>query len=286
MSRALAFSFVVSSLLLASVTRAADPACDDFERASLGPAWTTITSITVDIVNGSDLGSTDSGGAGARWTADVFGADQFSHAVISDDKPAEILTQVSVRYRASDRARYGFHWNGDPGRSEWEIKYDGVPSAQTRILASAAGAGPEPGDSICIEVEGATIRGYHEGRLVLSATDTAPDRISLNGPPGVVARTAIGSVVTPPVAIFESWMGGTLAGSTGCAGGGEPLLMASREGEDVLLTWTLGAAPFLVERAAAAPVGFAPIASCQPGPAWTDPGVAWDRGLLFYRVDE
>ncbi len=204
---ALALSF------LASAVATQDPAVDDFERHLLGPNWTLLGGSQAGIVNNRALGVPNTNWCFAAWTASAFGADQFSEATIAPDIDPNMLTQVFVRRRASDLARYGFHWNGDPGRSQWEIKYDGVPTAQTRVLASLAGPGPAPGDVLRIEVEGTdpvVIRGYHNSRLELTASDAALQRIAIASPCGVVARMSQGFVNTPPTPIFASWSGGSL----------------------------------------------------------------------------
>ena len=76
-----------------------------------------------------------------------------------------------MRRRASDNARYGFHWN-DESTFKWEIKFDGVPTAQTRIVGSAAGTAPQLGDTLRVEARGNVIKGFHNGVEVVSATDT------------------------------------------------------------------------------------------------------------------
>jgi hypothetical protein len=276
--------FLFSALSgLAPAAQAQDPACDDFERASIGSDWTQLSPVNSDIVNSSDLGSPDSGSCTVSWAASAFGADQWSHVVTSRDKPANVLTQVFVRRRPSDNARYGFHWNGDPGRSEWQIKYDGVPTAQTRIVASFVSPGPAPGDSLCLEVEGQTLRGYWNGVMVLSANDTAPDAIVGAGPLGVVARPAQTTTVTPPTAIFESWRGGTFVPGGGCAQAAVTLFAVKR-GADVGLEWTAGAPPHVLERAVALPTVWDPLASCVPGASWSDAAVVPDGRFLLYRV--
>ena len=190
---------------------AQDPVRDDFERHALGSNWTPASG--TGIVNSSDLGTVSGTWCFARWTGSQFGADQWSEAERSADISPDMLTQVFARVRASDNARYGFHWNGDLGMSRWEIKYDGVPTAQTRILASTNAPGPLPGDLLRIEVEGqnpVVIRGYHRGRLKLIASDAELQRITGAGAPGLVSRPRNGAIVTPPLPIFESWNGGTL----------------------------------------------------------------------------
>jgi len=223
----------MTTLLLALVC-AQDPMVDLFERHLLGPGWTVLGNAGVGIVNDSDLGTLNTGGCAVGWTGSTFRADGFSEAETATDIDPNMLTQVFVRHRTTDRARYGFHFNGDPGRSQWEIKYDGVPSAQTRILASLPAAPPVPGDRIRIEVEGSDpvrLRGFHRDRLVLSAVDAEPQRIVAAGMTGVVARMRQGTMNTPPTPIFESWAGGSLAwyglGNALPGTGGPPALAGS-----------------------------------------------------------
>ncbi len=192
---------------------------DGFERAALGTDWQVIfpsNSSQVQIIDGSDLGMT----AGAQgfflvnWVGSDFGPDQFCEGTLPADVDSGWIHQVYVRWRQSDGARYGFGFDGDPSQPDfgnWIIKYDGVPAAQTRIIASApAQAIPGPGDSIRIEVEGYTLRGYLNGALVIQAQDEDLSRIA-SGRPGLAARWATGNQTTPEaVKVWESWSGGTL----------------------------------------------------------------------------
>lgn len=217
--RSVAFSVSIPLLALAaglvtsSRALAQDPVYDDFERHSLGPSWTLLVPGS-GIVNQSDLGVVSGTGCAVGWTASTFAVDQFSETRISLDVNPVMLQQVFVRRRASDNARYGFHWNGDPGNSRWEIKYDGVPSPQTVILASLNGSGPAPGDTLRLETCGTSpvmLRGFRNGQLLLTAFDSSPQRIVTAGVAGVVSRPMQGSTITPPSPIFESWSGGSLA---------------------------------------------------------------------------
>lgn len=198
----------------------ADIASDDFERGQLGSDWTVIfpppPNDQVRIIGGSDLGM----GPGPQgfflvnYTARTFSADQFGEATIPTDVDPQWIHQVYVRSRASDRARYGFGYDGDPGQTNfgnWMFKYDGVPSAQTRVIAAAqAPMAPQPGDRIRVEIVGFTLRGYWNGTLVLEATDTDATKIA-DGVPGLAARWATGNTSTSSdVKVWESWTGGTL----------------------------------------------------------------------------
>ena len=184
----------------------ADIVSDDFERASLGSDW-KIHLGSPGIVAGSDLGLVSGTFALVSWAASIP-SDQFSEAQLSPNSD-KVDKGVFVRRRASDAARYQFHYdtNGtdaDP-RPHWQIKYDGVPTAQTRILASSFSArAPVPGDVIRIEAQGREIRGYLNGQLVLSAQDSA-----ITAGTAGVALLKLGGV-TAPTAIVERWLGGRL----------------------------------------------------------------------------
>jgi hypothetical protein len=203
---ALAFLFIP-----AAGAASPDPASDDFERASLGPNWTVWFGVAnCGIVGSSDVGMIASNPmCGASWTADSFAADSFSEGVISSNKDPDMMGQVFVRRRSADNARYGLHYNNE-STFKWEIKYDGVPSAQTRIVANASGAAPLPGDTIRIEIMGQTIRGFHNGVEVVNGTDNAADAITTAGPAGLVYRLKLGSSASYPTPMFESWRGGSL----------------------------------------------------------------------------
>jgi hypothetical protein len=201
---------------------ASDSAADDFERARLSGDWVVIFPLPpndqVRIIDDSDLGM----GPGPQgfflvnWRATTFAPDQFCEGTIPLDVNVNWLHQVYVRWRVADGARYGFHYNGDPGQpgfGNWAFKYDGVPSAQTRVIAETPATlitPPGPGDTLRIEVEGFELRGYKNGSLVLSATDTDASQIG-EGEPGLAARWATGNQATTADAkVWEAWAGGSL----------------------------------------------------------------------------
>lgn len=193
-------------------------ASDDFERATLGSTWMEWVNAECG-VNGSDLVQANPSNWCYAVYSTTFAPDQFSEAVISPDKPAQILTQVFVRQQPvgtpnGNGARYGFHYNADPGKAWWEIKYDGVASAETRVWMNASAPAPVPGDRIRIEVRGTNpvvIRGLHNGIELINVMDSEPQRLGTTGHSGVVERPA-GSSTPPPAnsPVFESWCGGTL----------------------------------------------------------------------------
>ncbi|MEP7170173.1 MAG: hypothetical protein ABI855_12440, partial [Bacteroidota bacterium] len=182
-------SFIIAAIiLLASAnSNAQQTASDDFERHLLGNNWTVyFGGNDVGIVDSSDLGYPGNSGYFGLlgWTTNTFQADQYSQIIISPNKNDSMLCQAFVRRRSSDFARYGFHWNNI---GQWEIKYDGVPTAQTRILASVFAPAPVGGDTIRTEITGMTISGYRNGTLMLTATDTAfttSNPITTTGTPG------------------------------------------------------------------------------------------------------
>ncbi len=190
-----------------------DPAFDDFERASLGGNWQQNIG-SGGIINNSDLGILSGSISINSWVGSTFSNNQFSQAQISTNASSEMQKQVFVRRRSSDAARYAFHYNIESSPLRWEIKYDGVPTAQTKLLATNSTApAPVPGDTLRIEAEGDNIRGYHNGNLVLSATDSSAEKIT-SGPPGLTFRLIGNANVSQPEPVFENWSGGSLGGSS------------------------------------------------------------------------
>ena len=221
------FSLLAVLLLTDLTTTAQDPAFDDFEHSGgPGPNWTIYFGGTnVTIVYDSDLGLINGQQFGiAAWTGSTFSPDQYCEAVISPDKIDSMWAQVFVRRRTSDFARYAFHWSDRDtvtGYGWYDIKYDGVPTPQTRIMASTLSPTQAPGDTLRVEVITNTItgypeiRGYHNGDLVLSAVDSLATAI-MDGEPGMAFRFRLGWPATWPSKVFEEWNGGSLTGfSTG-----------------------------------------------------------------------
>ncbi|MFY9344518.1 MAG: hypothetical protein WAT39_18640 [Planctomycetota bacterium] len=189
-----------------------DPVFDDFERHTLGPNWLRLGGSTADIIANSDLGSPQANGCVVAWVGSVFAANQFNEVTTATNMSPDMLTQVFVRQRLTDNARYGFHWNGDGTNSRWEIKFDGVPTAQTRLIATLPGPGPAPGSTLRLEVYGSdpvVLRAFVNGQPLLAGTDPAPNRITGAGRPGLVGRLRTGVAYTPPMPIFEQWRSGS-----------------------------------------------------------------------------
>lgn len=191
-------------ILLAAAAQSERPSgADDFEREKLGETW-TLHSGNPGIVKG-DLAVLSKGLCIVSWKGHPAAADQFSEAELSAELASDSVQQVFVRRRASDGARYGFHWN--PRESRWEIKLDGVPTAQTRILGSNREAKPPAaGDILRLEIRGRALRGLHQGKEVIAATDDGESAID-TGAPGLTFFTR-GTAF--PVRVFSAWKGGLL----------------------------------------------------------------------------
>lgn len=181
---------------------------DDFERVQLGPSWRT-SSAAAGIVGARDFGMLTLGSVAADWAASEFSGDQFSEVVVANGKDPNMLLQVHVR-RQSTGARYGFHYNPERSPAAWEIKYDGVPTEQTRIIASVVAAAPVAGDVIRIEAQGREITGYVNGRRLVTATDNAVSAFVKPGAAGITARPRRGSAPRLPSPIVATWRGGSL----------------------------------------------------------------------------
>jgi len=142
----------------------------------------------------------------------VLGGDQFAQMEIALGMPSFMLGQVFVRFRSTDNARYGFHYNGDSGKDRWEIKYDGVPTAQTKILASINGISFSGGDRLRFRATGrdpVVLSAYVNDRLVLETQDNSAVRIG-NGSVGAVSRRSMQTgFMTGDMQILDSFDAGT-----------------------------------------------------------------------------
>lgn len=191
-----------------------DPIADDFQRASLGGNWTVYLG-NAAIIGSADWGASSSSGIHiSGYTATTPGADQVVEAAIVAAPATSLMEQqVFGRRRASDSARYGFHYHAF--QSQWEIKYDGVATELTRLLdTDAAPAAPAAGSVLRMEIRGTgatvNIKCFHNGVLILEADDTHADRITATGPTGLVCRAQTGQSPTYPVGVFSRFAAGTL----------------------------------------------------------------------------
>lgn len=187
-------------------------ASDDFERSQLGANWVQVLGgSNAGIVANKDFGALTAGFMSVDWAAAQFPADQFSEIVVASGKDANMMVQVHVRRQSGSLARYGLHFNLERTPPAWEIKYDGVPTPETRVLGSLVTTGPAGGDVIRIEARGRVISGFRNGQILLTATDNAANAILLAGGTGITSRVATGSTTTTyPAPIAASWRGGPL----------------------------------------------------------------------------
>lgn len=193
-----------------------DPVSDNFERASLGGNW-TVHNGNAAIVASSDYGASAFSGVHiASWTGTTIIGDQVVEGTLSAGWDSRLLAQVCTRRRSADLARYAFGYDDDPGFTvppQWYIKYDGVATENTRLLAVVTGLpAVAPGDRLRFETRGTNpvvLRGYHNGILRCEASDSAADRIT-SGPPGLTLRAWTGSSLTYPIPVFEDFAAGTL----------------------------------------------------------------------------
>lgn len=191
---------------------------DNFDRASLGSAWTVTGN--GGIVASTDLGATGTGQPIVMRNGDIA-ANQYCEATLAAGIIEPMMAQVCVRYRGADAARYGFYYLSEPtegvwGRTGWVYKYDGVASELTRYLAISAVGTPiqAPGDRVRIEARGSgatvNLRGYLNGLLILEYDDTHADRIVGAGNTVLAFRSRTGSSPTYPTPVYADWSAGEL----------------------------------------------------------------------------
>jgi hypothetical protein len=185
---------------------------DDFERAELGPNWIDrLAGGVAGIVAGRDLGAMRApGNLSVDWVGASFPADQFGEIVVAAGKDPNLMFQLHVRRQSGTFVRYGFHYNIERSPAVWELKYDGVPAAETRILGTSTVAGPAAGDVIRFEIRGRVLSGFKNGQPIVTATDNAPSAILTTGAVGISVRPALGTSPRYPTSIAASWKGGPL----------------------------------------------------------------------------
>jgi hypothetical protein len=186
---------------------------DSFSRpnGSLGANWTpwswsgsAALSITSDAA-----AATNSISSGAYWSADSFGATQFSFSCVTVLPSSGQWAGVTVRQSGIGDNGYLAIWFGG---TFYIFIENGSPSPP--ILTSGSGS-LNAGDTMCLAASGTTITLYHNGVQVLRGTDSTWS----SGSPGLAAYGA-SSATTPwiggdgAVPPFAAWTG-TTAGD-GC----------------------------------------------------------------------
>jgi hypothetical protein len=183
-------------------------ATDDFERTSIGPAWAWQPVRTAaPVIRDGQLGTADPNLLILWWTADAFGADQFSEVVVARDLDSSNLrgVQAFVRRQSSGTPwRYGFHYNtgeryGPPG---FEIKYDG--GSPGVVLATTPGRQFRAGDVIRLEARGTRLTAFLNGSPVLSVEHSA----LRGGAPGMVLNPE--NTAPALLRAVDAWTGGDL----------------------------------------------------------------------------
>ncbi|MEK6675579.1 MAG: hypothetical protein AABZ47_07985 [Planctomycetota bacterium] len=174
-----------------------DPAVDDFERESLGSNWLS-TQGTLTILNGSDLGIQATGIGIIAWQGSSFSADQYGEGEIASGWNPQTSLQLNVRLNTSSGARYGLRWLGG---GTMELRY--TASGQSVLLGTATGQTLVAGDTLRLEAQGTTLRGFKNSSQIIIATDS---NLS-SGTAGIAFSADSGSV---PAVCLESWTGGSL----------------------------------------------------------------------------
>lgn len=187
-------------------------ATDNFNRASLGSNWTQLNPGTSNLIIGSSTFLySDAGAASGRWDgAGSFSADQYAKMTVSGIANLSTAYWIGVVCRASPdingiRDMYFYVVYADSATSQTtEIgKYvDGSYSSLTSTTIAWTA-----GDTIEIECEGTTIRGYKNGVQQQSTTDSSLS----SGHPGATAAGNSTSVQG------DNWEGGNLVSSSGNA---------------------------------------------------------------------
>lgn len=151
---------------------------DTFDTFNAWTSWTAEGSVAG--VDNGHYGMADPWGRWAfAWLTAEFPADTYAEVVISDSIAPYMIQQIFVRRQSDTLARYGVHWFSNT----WEMKYDGVVSSSTDIIATLVGPGPQPGDVLRLEVVGSELTFYVNGVELMSGTD---NRITQGGQSGLI----------------------------------------------------------------------------------------------------
>lgn len=189
------------ALLLASPVMAVEIAADAFAGTAnpLGGDWTTIPGGLGDLQKASGIvrGTATSSRNGA-YNVTAVGDDQYSQATIISAVGGNAPC-VAVRISASDESYYAF-CPIDAGGDAWDL-FKQVSGAYTSLSSDFNAWAP--GDVIKIEAQGTAIRGYINGALVASATDSSVT----TGQFGIVL-SAGGTLTDTEI---DDWSGGDFA---------------------------------------------------------------------------
>ncbi len=166
---------------------------DNFQRANgaLGANWTNWSwsgavgpQISSNTATGGGGGGTTSG---AFWSANTFANNQFSQVTFGAVPAGSDWAGVTVRQAGNGGSGYLGLWFANNGSSLFMLFAENGTSSPPS-LSSVSGS-MSAGDTLAISANGTTINLYHNGLLVLSATDSTYS----SGKPGVAFYAAAGA---------------------------------------------------------------------------------------------
>ena len=173
---------------------------DNFNRDNEDPIaspWTTRINGVSDlrIVSNVVYGETDNNDSDAYYSGGTFTGSQFSQVQIA---VASLTDGVGVwaRLQAGAHSGYAFYWS--VGAGAWKLRRVDAGSFQTSMQESATPS-PSQNDTIKIEASGSTIKGYVNGVLVCSGTDSTYS----TGYPGIKCNDSADAI--------DNWAGGDIA---------------------------------------------------------------------------
>jgi hypothetical protein len=189
---------------------------DDFNRANESPLaspWTAVTGGGALNLFSNAAHSSQSGGIDEFrvYGSSGIGADQFAQATIASISGGAVAG-VLVRFQTAAKAGYRFY------ATTGGCQIDRLPGS---VNIGSAGAGVSAGDVLRLEVQGTTLRGYVNGVLRCTGTDSTYASASN---PGLYAS---GTVAGDPA--LDNFSAGDLGGSAAIAGTGA----AGMSGDDV-----------------------------------------------------